>query len=110
MAPNDLIELVVELSKRLEEQAQQLEAQAERIRALENREREAQTVISISGREKRVESAEVQRRLQRREAYGEKQKQTRPGCDRPPPAISEARASRAYGRCVRSRGAPPQHV
>ena len=35
MAPNDLIELVVQLGKRLEEQAQRLEAQAEKIKALE---------------------------------------------------------------------------
>ncbi len=35
MAPNDLIKLVVQLGKRLEEQEQRLEVQAEKIKALE---------------------------------------------------------------------------
>ena len=35
MTPDELIKLVVQLGKRLEEQAQQLEAQAERITTLE---------------------------------------------------------------------------
>ena len=35
MAPNDLIELVVQLGKRLEEQEQRIEAQAGKIKALE---------------------------------------------------------------------------
>jgi hypothetical protein len=52
MAPNDLIELVVELSKRLEEQAQQLEAQAERITALETENAKLKQLLASAAEKK----------------------------------------------------------
>ena len=52
MAPNDLIELVVELSKRLEAQAQQLEAQAERIRGLETENAKLKQLLASAAEKK----------------------------------------------------------
>ena len=52
MAPNDLIELVVELGKRLEEQGQQLEAQAERIRGLETENAKLKQLLASAAEKK----------------------------------------------------------